>query len=100
MSDFMQKLMAAGLALLTGLGLALFGALVAHRLVWSAAGLFFATVGASAMLLTYAPAAPGPVGRFLRSPGVGVLILAAVLATLVFTLVVAVTGAEVIWMTG
>ncbi len=90
MSDFAQKLTLSVVAVAVGLGLVLFGWFVTRQLVWSAAGLFFAAIGVAAFTLTFAPKAPGRWGAFLRSPGVSVLLLAAVGASLCYTLMVAV----------
>jgi hypothetical protein len=67
----------------------LFGLFAAHQSVWSAGGLFFVVVGVSALVLTIAPAAPGRPGALLRSPGLSVLLLAAVAASLCYAVMVA-----------
>jgi hypothetical protein len=90
MSDFTQKLALAAVTAVVGVGLVLFSVFVTHQTLWLAAGIFFGVVGLAAGALTFAPTAPGPVGVFLRSPGVSVLLLTAVGASLCYTLLAAV----------
>lgn len=95
MSDRLQKFLMASGAFAVGVGLIFFGLLVTHQLVWVSAGVFFSVVGVAALTLTFAPTVPGPLGDFLRSPQVSVLILAAVLVALCVTAVLGIVGSAV-----
>jgi hypothetical protein len=62
--------------------------------VWVAAGAFFLSVGVGAYVLSAAWAAQGVLGKVLRSPGISLIVLLAVLGTLVWTVLL---GLGALW---
>jgi hypothetical protein len=76
------------IAILAGSLLIFAGSKLAWGMVWILAGIFFITIGIAAGLLTLAWILPGPLGMFLRLPIVNVLILAAVVVTMLATVLV------------
>ena len=79
-------------AMLAGGGLVYAGAKLGWGLVWVMGGGFFITVGIVALLLSLAWVLPGPLGDFLRSPAVNILLLLAVLGMLIATVVVGIVA--------
>ena len=95
MTEQVQKILMASAACAVGVGLVLFGLLVARQLIWMAAGIFFGVVGFSALVLTLAPATPGPLGDWLQSPAAGKVILIAVVGSLLVVAALGIIGSAV-----
>lgn len=60
--------------------------------VWISAGIFFMAIGAGTLLLTIAPALPGPLGSLLRARFTGILIAAIIVILLLATAILGITG--------
>jgi len=61
-------------------------------LVWAAGGLFFITLGLSAIVLTLAWVLPDPLRSILRHPVVSIILLLAVLGTMALVVVMGLSG--------
>ena len=82
-----MSLLAAG----TGAGL-VYAGLNGGGAVWVSAGVFFMAIGAGTLLLTIAPALPGPLGSLLRARFTGILIAAAVVILMLVTVLYGIAG--------
>lgn len=60
--------------------------------VWVSAGIGFMAIGAGTLLLTIAPALPGPIGGLLRAPLTGILIAAGIVILMVVTVLFGIAG--------
>jgi hypothetical protein len=70
------------LAIAVGGALLYVGLWASWGIVWAAAGGFFLVLGLAAELLALTWRLPGPLGRLLRQPLVGILIVGAVVVAL------------------
>jgi hypothetical protein len=75
---------------LAGILLIFTGSKLGWGLTWVLAGVFFISIGVSAILISLAWIVPGPLGAILKHPVVSVLIIAEVLISMCATVVVGV----------